>query len=286
VQVAHAGTSDDGVWRRLYLAVLAWILVGFGVLGWIGVSPGGLLSGRWFLVPVGLGLGGLVAATVGPVAARVALGAISGVLALVGLGWIGILWTVAGLTSTETVTAVAIVATGVSGLSLAASRRRPGSVLLASSSGTGPEARRAPAERWWQTRWWLMLVATGFPFAFGIAASLLAVIAAPSTPGCGESAERVLVASARGLAAQVDGLRLGALWGCDSGDTAGIGWEHASLSSLLTSARAAGCRDAYLEDWDEDYSYMVCGEGPTQLVLTIEPDPEDSGATGSISLNS
>jgi hypothetical protein len=48
----------------------------------------------------------------------------------------------------------------------------------------------------------------------------------------------------------------------------------------------AGCRDAYLADWDEEYSYMVCGEGPTQLVLTIEPDPRESGATGSIPLDS
>jgi hypothetical protein len=286
VQVAHAGTSDDGVWRRLYLAVLAWILVGFGVLGWIGVSPGGLLSGRRFLVPVGLGLGGLVAATVGPVAARVALGAISGFLALAGLGWVGLLWTVAGLSSPETVSAVAIVATGVSGLSLAATWPRRGSVRPASSSGTGQQARPAPAERWWQTRWWLMVVVTGFPFAFGISASLLAMLAAPSTPGCGESAERVLVASANGLAARVGGLHLGELGGCDSGDPAAIEWEHASLSGLRASATAAGCRDAYLEDWDVEYSFMVCGEGPTQLILTIEPDQGESGATGSISLNS
>jgi len=56
-----------------------------------------------------------------------------------------------------------------------------------------------------------MLAVTGFPFAFGIAASLLAMLAAPSTPGCGESAERVLVAGADGLAARVGGLHLGEL---------------------------------------------------------------------------
>jgi hypothetical protein len=52
------------------------------------------------------------------------------------------------------------------------------------------------------------------------------------------------------------------------------------------AAIAAGCRDAYLEDWDGRYSHLVCGNGPTQLLLTIEPDPGKPGATGSISLHS
>jgi hypothetical protein len=76
------------------------------------------------------------------------------------------------------------------------------------------------------------------------------------------------------------------LGGCDSGDAASIEWDHASLSGLLASATAAGCRDAYPEEWDGEYGYMVCGEGPTQLLLTIEPDAGEYGATGSLSLNS
>ena len=54
----------------------------------------------------------------------------------------------------------------------------------------------------------------------------------------------------------------------------------------MASARVAGCRDAHLEDWDEEYSYLVCDDGPIPLILTVEPDPGKSGATGSISLNS
>ena len=287
--VAHADTSDDGVWRRLYLALLSWILVGVGILGRVGVSPGGLLSGRWLLLPVGLGLAGLVAATLGPVAARVALCAISGFLALAGLGWIGLLFTVAGLDSSETAAAIAVVATGLSGLSLVASWPGRGSTMAASSSSSSsasrPDGRPGPAERWWHTRWWLMLVVTGFPFAFGISASLLALVAAPSTPGCGDSAERVLVATAHDLATHLAGLHLGELGGCDSGDAASVEWDHASRSDLVASARVTGCRDVDFEDGDAGYTYMVCGAGSTQLLLTIDPETAESGVTGSISLN-
>jgi hypothetical protein len=278
--VAFTDTSGDGVWYRLYLALLSWILIGLGCLAVLNVGLAGRLAERWLLVPVGLGILGLTAAAIGPLPARRALAGISGLLVLIGAYQLIEGWMVMGLDSSETVSAAALVVAGVAGVWLARAWSVTRIPRPAQRSGTA-----AARERWWQTRWWLLLVVTAFPFALGITAALVSVVTAPSASGCDAPAQRALADHAGALATRINGLHLGEPGGCDSGDSAYIGWEHASLDELVASASAAGCRDAYVEDWDDEYHFMVCDQGFSQLLLLINLDTEVSGVTGDLFLD-
>ncbi len=269
--MVHPDNSDDGVWERVYLALLSWALVGIGGLAGAGLLPGWSRAGWWSLLPVAVAVLGLIAAAVGPVPALVGLGGISGLIVAAGLYWIVTTWTVSSFDSPETIAAVGTIGTGLGGAWLTRKWLLRGS----------PGYPLAP-ERWWRTRWWLLLVVLGFPFAFGFSAVLLSVATTPDT-GCAPSEERMLGLRANAFAHDVSGLRLGEKGGCDSGGPPSIEWDHPSLSDLLAAAKTTGCRDAYLEEWDYRSQFMVCGQGPTSLLLSIYPDHENSGASGDLS---
>jgi hypothetical protein len=277
--------QGDDVWLRLYLAVISWILVGVGLFSVIGFSPGGLLTRAWSPAPLVLGCIGLLAAAVGRSVARVFLVGLGACFVIVGIALGVELWPLLGAGDFPTVGVLAMVATGAAGMWLAWGRYRQNPAGGAMPEGVPATSDGRSTERWWQTRWWLALVALGFPFVFGISAAFAAAVtSSPAATGCGLPGEKLLRAQASALAERIPGLTLGSLSGCDSGDPAWIEWQHHSLPRLVTSAKAAGCRDAYLDEWDEQVEFMVCDIGAAPLFLDINIDPDADDVTGSISL--
>lgn len=277
---------DDGVWLLLYLALTSCILLGVGLLSVAGFSPGGVLTRWWSAVPLVLGGLGLLAAAVGRSLARLFLGGLGALLVIAGLGLTVEFWTLMGRADRTTVGILAMVVAGAACLWLAwgGSSRKPAGGATLGDSPAVPGGHSSQRRR--QSRWWLALIATGLPFVLGISAAAAAALGSgPATAGCGLLGERLLQTQASALAEHLPGLALGSLGGCDSGDPAWISWDHDSLPGLVASARAAGCHDAYPHEWDEQDQFMVCGAGPTQLLLSIEIDPDIPGVTGSISLN-
>lgn len=276
--MSRVSDPDEDVWRRVFLALASFVLLGVGALSSAGFSPGGLIPERLSAAPLTLGVLGLVAVVTGRLV-RVALGGLGVVLTAVGLGLGAPMAWASGGVDSATLGLFAVAGAGAASAWLACTPRRRASGAAQLTFGS--------TEPWWRSRWWLGLVVTGFPFLFGTAAAAAAIVGnSPDATGCGPAGERLLRNESRALAEQLPGLRLGSLRGCDSGDPASIKWEHDDLARLVASAKASGCvAEADVSDDDPD-TVMVCTTRYTQLILEIStgPDPAKLSAHGSISL--
>ena len=269
--MAGIDTTDDGVWQRVYLALLGYALLAIGLLAQlVGEALGGLVARQWSPWLLLAGLVAVAGAVVGGRFARFIQLGLGGLLVIVALGtWAQ---TVFVPLDGAALPLLVVALTGVAALWMG---RRP--------APTGAAAG-VPRERWWRRRWWVVVVALGFPFAFGASAAFLTVVGGGAPAGCDEAGGRVLQAEASALSEQIPGLVLGEMGGCDSGDAAWIDWEHDSLPAMRASALAGDCREHSFDEGDGPESYLVCGDGLHRISVYFDSDRSDGPGSGSISL--